>query len=52
MRAMDLDKKIRIKENLIAEVGTQEATEIWNRAKMILQKIEARYSDLPKGMRM
>ena len=52
MRAMDLDKKIRIKENLIAEVGTQEATEIWNRAKMILQEIEARYSDLPKGMRM
>ena len=52
MKAMDLDKKIGIKEGLIAEVGTQEATEIWNRAKMILQEIEARYSDLPKGMRM
>ena len=52
MRAMDLDKKIGIKENLIAEVGTREAAEIWNRAKMILQEIEARYSDLPKGMRM
>ena len=49
---MDLDKKNGIKEGLIAEVGTQEATEIWNRAKMILQEIEARYSDLPKGMRM
>ncbi len=52
MKAMDLDKKIGIKENLIAEVGAQEAEEIWNRAKMILQEIEARYSNLPKGMRL
>ena len=52
MKAMDLDKKNGIKEGLIAEVGTQEATEIWNRARMILQEIEARYSDLPKGIRM
>ena len=34
---MDLDKKIGIKENLIAEVGEQEAEMIWDRAKMILK---------------
>lgn len=49
---MDLDQKIRIKENLIAEVGAREAETIWNRAKEILQEIEARYPDLPKGQRM
>lgn len=49
---MDLDQKIRIKENLIAEVGAWEAETIWNRAKEILQEIEARYPDLPKGQRM
>lgn len=49
---MDLDQKIRIKENLIAEVGAGEAETIWNRAKEILQEIEARYPDLPKGQRM
>ena len=48
---MDLDKKTGIKENLIAEVGAQEAETIWNRAKEILQEIEARYRDLPKGQR-
>ena len=32
---MDLDKKTGIKENLIAEVGVQEAETIWNRAKSI-----------------
>ena len=52
MQAMNLDKKIGIKEKLIAEVGTQEATVIWNKAKIILREIEARYSELPKGQRM
>ena len=49
---MDLDKKVGIKENLIAEVGRPEAEKIWNRAKVILKEIEARYPDLPKGQRM
>ena len=49
---MDLDKKVGIKENLIAEVGRPEAEIIWNRAKVILKEIEARYPDLPKGQRM
>lgn len=49
---MDLDRKIRIKENLIAEIGNQEAEAVWNRAKEILKDIEARYPDLPKGQRM
>ena len=49
---MDLDKKVGIKENLIAEVGRLEAEIIWNRAKVILKEIEARYPDLPKGQRM
>ena len=47
---MDLDRKI--KENLIAEVGAQEAETIWNRAKAILKEVEERYPDLPKGQRM
>ena len=51
-KLMDLDKKIGIKENLIAEVGEQEAERIWDRAKMILKEIEARYPDLPKGQQM
>lgn len=49
---MDLDKKVGIKENLIAEVGRPEAEKIWNRAKVILKEIEGRYPDLPKGQRM
>ena len=49
---MDLDRKTRIKENLIAEAGEQEAETIWNRAKEILKEIEARYPDLSKGQRM
>ena len=36
---MDLDRKTRIKENLIAEAGEQEAETIWNRAKEILKEI-------------
>ena len=51
-KIMDLDKKIGIKENLIAEVGEQEAEMIWDRAKIILKEIEARYPDLPKGQQM
>ncbi len=49
---MDLDKKTGIKENLIAEVGSQEAETIWNRAKVILKEIEARYPDIPKEQQM
>ena len=49
---MDLDKKIAIKENLIAEVGEAEAEKIWIRAKALLKDIEARYAGLPKGQRM
>lgn len=49
---MDLDKKIGIKENLIAEVGEQEGEMIWDRAKIILKEIEARYPNLPKGQQM
>lgn len=49
---MDLDKKIEIKENLIAEVGEQEGEMIWDRAKIILKEIEARYPNLPKGQQM
>ena len=30
---MDLDRKAGIKENLVAEVGRQEAEVIWKRAK-------------------
>ena len=33
---MDLDRKAGIKENLVAEVGRQEAEAIWKRAKEIL----------------
>lgn len=51
-KIMDLDKKIGIKENLIAEVGEQEAEMIWDRAKIILKEIEARYPDLPKSQQM
>ena len=40
-KIMDLDKKIGIKENLVAEVGEQEAEMIWDRAKSILKEIEA-----------
>ncbi len=49
---MDLDRKTRIKENLIAAVGEQEAEVIWNRAKEILKKTEAGYPGLSKGQRM
>jgi len=49
---MNLDQKIRIKENLIAEVGEREAEAIWRRAKEILKEIEEKYPDLPKGQRM
>ena len=49
---MDLDRKTGIKENLIAEVGSQEAETIWNRAKVILKEIEASYPDIPKGQQM
>ena len=37
---MDLDKKIGIKKNQIAEVGEQEAEMIWDRAKIILKEID------------
>ena len=49
---MDLDRKAGIKENLVAEVGRQEAEAIWKRAKEILKDIEDRYANLPKGHRM
>lgn len=49
---MDLDKKKGIKDNLIAEIGVQEAEAIWSRAKVILQEIEERYTDLPEGQKM
>ena len=37
---MDLDKKIDIKEGLIAITGKDEAEKIWQRAKEILKQIE------------
>ncbi len=49
---MDLDKKNSIKENLIAEIGIEEAEVIWNRAKTILKEIEEKYPELPDGQRM
>lgn len=49
---MDLDKKIGIKEGLIARVGKEEAEKIWLRAKENLRKIEERYPDISKGERM
>lgn len=49
---LDLDKKQGIKENLIAEIGTEETEKIWNRAKEILKEIENKYPDLPKGQQM
>ena len=49
---MDLDRKAGIKENLVAEVGRQEAEAIWKRAKEIHKDIEDRYANLPKGQRM
>ncbi len=49
---MDLDKKIAIKERLIAKVGKEDAEKIWIRAKENLRKIEERYPDISKGERM
>lgn len=49
---MDLDKKIAIKENLIAQVGSKEAERIWILAKENLKKIEERYPDISKGEMM
>ncbi|MCR5473565.1 MAG: L-2-amino-thiazoline-4-carboxylic acid hydrolase, partial [Lachnospiraceae bacterium] len=49
---MDLDKKIAIKERLIAQVGREDAEKIWARAKENLRKIETRYPDISKAERM
>lgn len=49
---LDLDQKQGIKENLIAEVGADEAEKIWSRAKDILKDIEAKYPNLSKGEQM
>ena len=49
---MDLDKKTGIKRALRETAGANTAEEIWNRAKEILMDIEAKYKDLPEGMRM
>ena len=49
---MDLDKKIAVKERLMAEIGKEEAEMIWLRAKEILREIEERHPDISKGEQM
>ncbi len=49
---MDLDKKIDIKEGLIAITGKDEAEKIWLRAKEILKQIEEKYAGISKKEQM
>ena len=49
---MDLDKKIDIKEGLIAITGKDEAEKIWLRAKEKLKQIEEKYAGISKKEQM